>query len=705
MSEGRKKEKSTWKKWWKEGQLGSRLLIGFAILISLALFLHFREVRIEVLELNSIAKKYVVAQVDFNFPDTEATMLVQKESALDIGDVYRIDTKELDELRMQFGNYLIKNPQWRKVLTHTTFEEIYEGSHSVKNVLLNMRFADQRTLQMVHLMKISQHPFFLLSNGTNDKRISLSKEIWDTVKTQLHIDKKYHPSTINFIIDYFSASLWKLVDDQMTQRLLRKAIKDDVPWKYTKVHAGSRILDQGERVTSRHLAMLQAMKHSLGERRQLWHPLTLLGSLLFALTITLPGLFYFKLIHKGFFQSLKKLSLFATIIILTLILAKVTEYFLLRNEANLIETIRYPLFIPFVAILLCVLIGAEISLFSTCLLSVILGLSLAVDYSRFIVINLLAGIIAILFARSLRKRKEVFSICGKVWFLCIPLLFVYNFIQNILWSNVIITDLISTFAFLLLTAIFVVGVLPIFESLFHIMTDITLMEYMDPNNELLRRLSIEAPGTYQHCLVVGSLSESAAQAIGANGLFCRVSTLYHDIGKLFNPHYFTENQVGGFDIHKLLTAAESTQVIIAHVTEGESLACKHGLPQGFIDVIREHHGTTLVYYFYCKQVEQMGGDVDAVDEKLFRYPGPTPKSKESAIIMIADTVEAASRSLEEVTEEVITKLVDRVVADKVDEGQLDNCLLTFRELGIVKKKIIQTLVVTRHLRVKYPIKR
>lgn len=705
MSEGEKKEKSTWKKWWKEGQLGSRLLVGFAILISLAFFLHFREVRIEILELDSTAKNYVVSQVDFEFPDQEATMIVQQESARDIGEVYRIDIKEVDEIRQQFENYLIKNPQWRKILPHTTFEEIYEGADGVKNALLNVRFADQRTLQVVHSMNISKNPFFLVSNGADGKRVNLNKEIWESVKTQLHTDKKYQASTVNFIIDYFNASSWELVDDQTTQRLLRKAIEDDIPWKYTKVHAGNRILDQGEKVTSRHLAMLQAMKHSLGEQRQLWQPLTLLGSFIFALAITLLGLFYFKLIHKGFLQSLKKLALFATIIILTLTLAKVTEYFLLRNEANLIETIRYPLFVLFAAILICVLVGAEISLFATCLLSVILGLSLAVDHSRFIVINLLTGIVAILFARSLRKRKEVFAICGKVWLLCIPLFFVYNFGQNILWSNVIITDLTSTFAFLLLTAILVVGLLPIFESLFHIMTDITLMEYMDPNNELLRRFSIEAPGTYQHCLVVGSLAEAAAQAIGANGLFCRVSTLYHDIGKLFNPHYFTENQMAGFNIHQLLTPIESTQVIIAHVTEGEALARKYGLPQSFIDVIREHHGTTLVYYFYCKQVEQMGGDVDAVDEKQFRYPGPTPKSKESAIIMIADTIEAASRSLEEVTEEAITELVDRLVADKMDEGQMDNCLLTFRELGTVKKKIIKTLVVTRHLRVKYPAKK
>ena len=204
--------------------------------------------------------------------------------------------------------------------------------------------------------------------------------------------------------------------------------------------------------------------------------------------------------------------------------------------------------------------------------------------------------------------------------------------------------------------------------------------------------------------MVGNIAEVAARAIGASGLFCRVSTLYHDIGKLFNPHYFTENQLGGFNIHQLLTPAESTHVIIAHVAEGEALARKYHLPQSFIDIIREHHGSTMVHYFYCKQVEQMGGDATKVNERIFRYPGPKPRSKESAIIMIADTLEAASRSMDEVTEESIAEMVDKLVAEKAEDGQFDECRLTFEELGRVKRAIVKALMVTRHLRIKYPEK-
>jgi putative nucleotidyltransferase with HDIG domain len=195
---------------------------------------------------------------------------------------------------------------------------------------------------------------------------------------------------------------------------------------------------------------------------------------------------------------------------------------------------------------------------------------------------------------------------------------------------------------------------------------------MDPNNDLLRRLTIEAPGTYQHSVVVGNLAETAALAIGANGLFCRVATLYHDIGKMATPQYFTENQQGGANLHQLLTPQESAEVIMAHVSEGVAIARKAGLPEQFIDIIKEHHGTTLVYYFYRKAIDKAGGDKGAVDEKDFRYAGPKPRSKESAIIMIADTIEAASRSLEKINEETLNELASRLIREKRKTASLTN---------------------------------
>jgi hypothetical protein len=215
---------------------------------------------------------------------------------------------------------------------------------------------------------------------------------------------------------------------------------------------------------------------------------------------------------------------------------------------------------------------------------------------------------------------------------------------------------------------------------------------------------IEAPGTYQHSLLLGSIAESAAHAIGCNGLFCRVATLYHDIGKVSIAQYFTENQQTGMNIHQLLTPVESARVILSHVQEGVSLGRRAGLPEAFIDIIREHHGTSLVYYFYHKQLEAVGHDASLVDEREFRYAGPKPRSKEAAIVMIADSFEAACRSIDEINEEILTRLIDQIVREKMEDGQFDDCLLSFEELGLVKKALVRCLLSIGHFRIKYPAK-
>lgn len=704
MTEGEKEppKPSKLKAWMSEKERGKRLFIAFLLLLSLALFLHFREVRVETLDPDTAAQRYVVAQVDFEFPDEESSTMIRRQASSAIGPIYRLDTETVQSYRLNFEKEIVSDPSWRAIIEGDGFDVIYNASEKVEEILLESQFTDPRTLQKIKELSISTRNFQPLVEIQTEEAVVLPREYWQRILQDLPKSNNNLGKAIQSAVAYFSKHDYQLVRDTYTQEAIKEVIEAKIPPKYSKVKAGSPIINQGQKVTPRHLAMLQGMKQALAEKQSLWRPTPIIGSLIFALIILSLGAFYFAANQPEFFRSTKNLSLFATIVILTLIIAKVTEYFMIHNVNHLIDDVRYPLFVPFAAILLAVLINSEIAFFTSVFLSVIIGISLAFEHNRMLVLNLITGIVAIVTTRNLSKRKEVFAVSAKVWLVSIPILIGYNFIENLFFNVTTFTDISSSLIFMVITAILIVGVLPILESIFHVMTDITLMEYMDPNNELLRRLSIEAPGTYQHSLVVGSLSEAAAQAIGANGLFCRVSTLYHDIGKLMNPHYFTENQMGGFNIHQLLTPQESTQVIIAHVPEGVALAKKHGLPEGIIDVIKQHHGTTLVYYFYCKMVEQMGGDTDAVEEAKFRYPGPKPRSKESAIIMIADTVEAASRSVEDPSEDSLNEMVERLVSDKADEGQFDECQLTFEELGIVKKTIVRTLAVTRHLRVKYP---
>jgi putative nucleotidyltransferase with HDIG domain len=267
----------------------------------------------------------------------------------------------------------------------------------------------------------------------------------------------------------------------------------------------------------------------------------------------------------------------------------------------------------------------------------------------------------------------------------------------------------------IITAMIVGGALPMLEHLFQITTDVSWLELSDLNHPLLRRMTIEAPGTYHHSLVVANLAEAAAEKIGANATLCRVCSYFHDVGKLVKPEYFTENMNFERNPHDDLAPSMSALIIIAHVKEGVDLALKNKLNQRIIDIIQEHHGTSLVYYFYQRAIQQQedaraGGkimnireeDIPEVQEESFRYSGPKPQTKESAIVSLADIVESASRSLEKPTPQKVEQLVDELIEERIADGQLDECDLTLGELRVIAKRFRFTLMTMLHTRIAYP---
>lgn len=689
---------SRWQKWFRGENTWKRICIGLGFLLSLALVLHFKEVQVEVLELNTPAKHYVIGQIDFDFPDVEAMTLLKQEEVRDISTIYQVNKKQIRERAKMFADYLVQDQAWRENSEFYTFDELYRGGEMIENALEKYRFTNSRTLQKMKDLNISTDFYFSFTPKENQTNLFFPKDFWRNFQKTVFANAEFQSGISDFVIDFFQDQTWGLQEDLARQIELRQIVEESIPQKYTRLEAGRRIIDAGEKVLPRHIAILNAMKSALTKARNSWDPLTILGSIMIATLLTILVGGYLRVYHRDIFYSLQKITLLVTILLLTLAFAKGTEYLILHPASFLIDIVRYPIFVPFAVLLISVLIGREIALLTLAFLLVTMSISLAFNDAHFLSINLTAGLLAILFAKKMHKRRDVFLVCAKIWLYSLPVILAFTLIENHTWNFHIFLTFASTFICLLATAIGIVVLLPIIESCFDLMTDMRLIEYLDPNNELLQRMSLELPGTYQHCLVVSNIAEAASAAIGANALFCRVSALYHDIGKLLNPHYFTENQLGGFNIHQLLTPLESAQVIIAHVRDGEVLARKHHLPQSFIDIIREHHGTTVVYYFYHKQTQQS----HKVDPALFRYPGPKPKTKESIIVMLADSVEAASRSLEEPSEEAVCKMVDCIVAEKASEGQFDECQLTFEELGIVKKNIVRSLVLAQHLRVKYP---
>jgi putative nucleotidyltransferase with HDIG domain len=316
---------------------------------------------------------------------------------------------------------------------------------------------------------------------------------------------------------------------------------------------------------------------------------------------------------------------------------------------------------------------------------------------EYVFLQIIAGIVTILTVSELYKRANLFISVGQITLIYIVGYLAFHIIyegsfENLGWFT------LGLFLLNGMITLFVQPLIYVYEKVFGLVSDVSLLELSDTNSKLLKELSNKAPGTFHHSLQVSNLAEAAANEIGANAMLVRVGALYHDIGKMSNPTYFTENQITNVNPHDELTSKDSAKIIVDHVITGIEIARKNNLPDRVIDFIRCHHGTTLVYYFFKKQQEI---DPDAIADD-FRYPGPTPFSRETAILMMADSVEAASKSLKNPTFLIIDEFVDKIIAGQMAANQFINADITFKEIETIKKIFKQKLTNIYHLRVEYP---
>jgi hypothetical protein len=316
------------------------------------------------------------------------------------------------------------------------------------------------------------------------------------------------------------------------------------------------------------------------------------------------------------------------------------------------------------------------------------------------IITLISGIVSSLLVIGARRRSQIIRAGFIVGFVQIlSLLFIQSFKLSALEGYTIL------FLNGCLSGVIVVGILPVFEYLFKVVTNISLLELSDINHPLLRNMIMKAPGTYHHSLVVGNLAEQACDAVvGANPLLARIGAYYHDIGKIEKAEYFSENQMLSLSKHDELSPTMSKLVIMNHVKEGVELAKRNKLNQKIIDFILQHHGTSLVYYFYRRALENLEEEQGQVKEEVFRYPGPKPNTKETAIVLLADSVEAACRSVKTPTPTSIEEVVHKIINNKFIDGQLDECDLTLRDLERIAGVFIRVLGGIYHPRVTYPEK-
>jgi putative nucleotidyltransferase with HDIG domain len=495
-------------------------------------------------------------------------------------------------------------------------------------------------------------------------------------------------------------------DDRATIAMLQNQRAKAVPAQYTEVRRLETIISEGEKVTPLHMEKLRAFNEALKAAVSRETRYSYRASVGVAVAVLLGlGALYLSRFERRVLQSNSKLVLIGVVSLVALGLSKAIALIDAPSEFWR-NVLQYPVLVALPAMVVAMAFTVRLAFVVTLVLAILSGIHYEVTTAEmtiipmFVLLGVVEGSAAALYARTIRYRREFIRsgmIIGLANFLVIAVVGIVGGQSPETFVPQGVGGLAAGVAATILTWL----LLPSLEVAFRITTNISLVELGDSNHPLLKRMVMEAPGTYHHSLIVGNLAESASEAIGANPLLARVGALYHDIGKLKKPDYFSENELHGRSRHDTLIPSMSSLIITSHVKDGIDLGVKYRLKPAILDIVREHHGTSLVYFFY-KRAEQLTDEDASVNEADFRYPGPLPQSKEAAIIMLADAVEAAARAMEKPTASKIKTLVRDLILARFNDGQLDESELTLRDLHRIQESFIHIILGSLHQRVKYP---
>ncbi len=508
-------------------------------------------------------------------------------------------------------------------------------------------------------------------------------------KTNEFVYRKYKNQYYSLFFEIIEPNVF--IDDEFTNQSIEKALSLISPTR-DFIKKGSLVIAQGEMVEGENFLKLQSLRSeylsmdvSENQKITIMFGYSILVGIIFLMLIL-----FIKNYRLSIYESNKDLTfIFLNVLILITVLIITLKF---KNNY-------------FYAVPLCILplilktfFDARLGLFTHVLTVLLMGFIVPNGF-EFIFIQIIAGIVIIQTNTDLHKRASIFISVAQI--VIIYLLSYFSFsITHEGNLNSLNFNIMSFFLLNGMLTLFVQPLIYVYEKLFGLVSDITLLEFSDTNSILLKELSEKAPGTFNHSLQVANLAEAAANEIGANSLLVRVGSLYHDIGKMKSPSYYSENQKSNVSPHEDLTPKKSAEIIIDHVSEGIFIAKKNNLPDRVIDFIRTHHGTTNVYFFLKKEIELRGED--NVNKEDFKYPGPLPFSKETAILMMADSVEAASKSLRTPNYEKINKFVNQLIDKQMISGQFKFSNITLMEIELVKKILIKKLVNIYHLRIEYP---
>jgi cyclic-di-AMP phosphodiesterase PgpH len=460
------------------------------------------------------------------------------------------------------------------------------------------------------------------------------------------------------------------------------------------------IVRENERIVSKHEPVNEVTKLKLESYKRVRNEQMSSGDFLMqesgrfvlvSVMIFLIGIFLFKMRH-GIFESNTKLTLISTIILLQCMFS----YISLQLKIN--YPVEYVIFVPVAAMLLTIIFDSRVAVYVVMIICILVSVVRGGDYD-ILIPNFCASVLVVYSVRDIKNRSQIFTSMIYI-FLGYTVAILAIGMERYDDFSVIKDQVFAVALNAVLSPILAYGLLIFYERVFRVATDLVFLELSDFNHPLLRELSSKAPGTFHHSIVMGNLSEQAAKEIGANQILTRVGCYYHDIGKIVNPDYFIENQIDS-NKHNELNPSLSAKMIISHVKSGIKLAEKYRLPKELIDFIPMHHGTNLVSYFYEK-ARTDDGEKDTTHEYIYRYPGPRPQTRETGIVMLADSTEAATRSIEDPTPAKLETQISEIIKARFLDGELDECDLTLKDLIKIKQSFLKTIVGIHHHRIKYP---
>lgn len=618
--------------------------------------------------------------------------------------IYKTDEAikhEQDSLLKHFQPYYSLNPLIEKKQVERFLHDYEQGINGLPKEYVGIVAKQMQEIYQMGIINTNEYnnifkdstSMIRFVSGKNAKSLKVSS-FYSTIAAYEHIFANEKLAAQRAILsrcnlnNYIEANI---VYDKEKSDAEKNDLLSSIPLASGMVMSGQKIIDRGEIVNDYTCRVLNSFDKEMKRRSSTQDEImtTFIGQILFVLILVMMFTSYLTLFRKDYFEKPRSLTMLYTMITLFPILVSM----MMKHNFFSVYIIPFAM----AAIFVRVFMDSRTAFITH--VTMILICAAAVKYQyEFIIVQLASGLVAIYSLRELSKRSQIFITAILV---TISSCIVYLALQ-LMQDNQVFNIAPSMYTYFIINGIFLLLSYPmmyLIEKMFGFISNVTLFELSNTNKGLLRNLSEIAPGTFQHSITVGNLAAEIANRIHANSLLVRTGALYHDIGKMTNPVFFTENQAG-VNPHDQLSDLESAQIIISHVTEGLKLAEKFNLPGIIKDFISTHHGTGLTKYFYINYCNEHPDE--QVDKEMFQYPGPNPFTREQAILMMADTVEAASRSLNEYTEESISTLTNKLIDSQVAGGFFRECPITFRDIALAKSVLIERLKSIYHTRISYP---